>query len=386
MHIKDDNEKLEKLNLKKDNTLKKGFTTGACAAVTARAAYSLIAGKKQDLNADLLFPDGKYRKMLLKDCEIRKSSAISSIIKDAGDDPDITDKALIYTEISKIGEEEICDKDHLLECGKAKVVIRGGEGVGFVTKPGLEIAVGKWAVNPVPQKMIVENLRDAGCGKSDEILLIDIYIKNGQKLAKKTLNPSLGIKDGLSVLGTTGIVEPKSHAAYIKTIEILLNGLSLEGCKSTVLCTGARTLNAAKCDFPELPEFAFIRIGDFIADSLKAASGLEFSRIIVSCMPGKLFKYSSGHEYTHAHNIKLDLNEISPILVENNVADAIIKEALKNVTFRGLLQCLGKELSEKVLYDVGKKAILNLKQWSGEANCEIRCYGYEKELIGIWKS
>jgi len=258
--------------------------------------------------------------------------------------------------------------------------------VGIVTKRGIEIPVGKYAINPVPQKMIIENLIDAGCGMTHEIVLVIISIKNGEQLAEKTLNPTLGIKGGLSILGTTGIVEPKSHAAYIKTIEILLKGLSLEGCETAVLCTGARTLNAARNDFSEFPEFAFIRIGDFIADSLKYASKLGFKKIIVCCMPGKLFKYSSGHEYTHAHNIKLDINEIFTILVENNAADAIIKEALKNVTFRGMLESLNKELNDKVLEDIGKKAVSKLSEWSGNTPIEIRCYGYENNLIGTWKN
>jgi cobalt-precorrin-5B (C1)-methyltransferase len=371
---------------KSKQKLRRGFTTGTCAAVTAKAAWSLLAGKKMGLKLPLLFPDGKYRKMTLENCELRKFSSIASIIKDAGDDPDVTDKALISSEVKFIQKGEITENDHILECGKAKVVIRGGEGVGIVTKRGLETAVGKYAVNPVPQKMIIDNLLDAGCGIYDEIILVVISIKNGQQLAQKTLNPTLGIEGGLSILGTTGIVEPKSHAAYIKTIEILLNGLSLEGCEAAVLCTGARTLNSAKGDFPELPEFAFIRIGDFIADSLKYASKLGFKKIIVSCMPGKLFKYSSGHEYTHAHNIKLDINEISPILVENNAADAIINKALKNVTFRGVLQCLNKELKEKVLDDIGKKAVSKLSSWAGKTPFKIRCYGYEKNLIGSWKN
>lgn len=373
----------KKIDVKK---LKKGFTTGSCAAVTAKGAWMLLSGKVPIEKINLLFPDGKYRTLCLKNCEIRKSSAVASIIKDAGDDPDVTDKAIISSEIKRIEEKDISPKDHILECGKAKVILRGGDGVGLVTKLGLEIGIGKWAINPVPQKMIVDNLRDAGLGESKTLILVTVSIQDGEKLAERTLNPTLGIQGGLSILGTTGIVEPKSHAAYIRTIEILLKGLSLEGCETAVLCTGARTLNSARDDFPEIPEFAFIRIGDFIADSLRASVKLNFKTLIVSCMPGKLFKYSSGHEYTHAHNVKLDINEILPILVENNTADAIINTALDNVTFRGVLESLNPELRKKVLDNTGKKAIKEISKWTGGVPCEIRCYGYEKNLLGTWKS
>ena len=370
--------------------LKKGFTTGACAAVVAKAAWLLLVEKltfdKNQQSVSLKFPDCEVRNFVVENCEISNGVAFASTVKDAGDDPDITDKAVITAEFRAADESELTGKDYLLECGEGKIILRGGDGVGCATKPGVDVPVGKWAINPVPREMIRTNLLDAGCGVGKDIWLVKISIKNGANLAKKTLNPTLGIIGGLSILGTTGIVEPKSHAAYIKTIEILLKGLAREQVDTVVLATGARTLKAAMKDFPDLPEYAFIRIGDFIADSLKLASEMRISQIVVCCMPGKLFKYASGHQYTHAHNVKLDLKEILPLLRGYNIQESEIKKALESVSFRGLLDFFDGDIREKLVDDIGKKALLNIEKWCNSyKSCEVRCYDYHNTLQGCWR-
>lgn len=336
------------------------------------------------LETSTLFPDSKYRKLKLSNCELRTNSAYASTIKDAGDDPDVTDKALISAVILPSSKSEITEKDHILKCDKATLILRGGDGVGIATKPGVDVPVGKWAINPVPREMIRTNLLDSGFGEEEGVWLVEISIKDGAKLAEKTLNPSLGIKGGLSILGTTGIVEPKSHAAYIKTIEIVMNGLKREEIDTVVLCTGARTLKAAQRDFPELPDFSFIRIGDFIADSLDLASSIGFKKAIISCMPGKLFKYASGHEYTHAHNVELDLNKLTPLLRKIEIPEQMIEKAVGSVTFRALLDHFSDQIKNQIIDQIGRQALQHIQKWSKTCVCEIRCYNYKNELQGAW--
>ena len=378
------------MNSEGKSELKSGFTTGACAAVVAKAAWLLLADKltsnKGEQSVSLRFPDCELRNFMVNSCELSNKTAFASTVKDAGDDPDVTDKAVITAEFRMADESELTEKDYLLECGEAKVILRGGDGVGLATKLGIDIPVGKWAINPIPREMICANLLEAGCGVEKGTWLAKIAIANGANLAKKTLNPTLGIVDGLSILGTTGIVEPKSHAAYIKTIEILLKGLAREQVDTVVFATGARTIRAAMKDFPDLPEYAFIRIGDFIADSLKLASEMRISQIVVCCMPGKLFKYASGHKYTHAHNVKLDLKEIIPLLEGYKIKDSVINKALENVSFRGLVGFFDEDIREKIVDDIGKKALLNIKKWCNSYNsCEVRCYDYHNTLQGSWR-
>jgi len=371
-----------------ESNLRTGFTTGACAALTIKAAWQLLAGEFSTGTAPrtipLLFPDCEFRNLEVYNCELRNGSSYASIVKDAGDDPDITDKAVITAEVRLSEESEISDQDYLLQCNRSTIILRGGKGVGIATKPGVDVPVGKWAINPIPREMIYQNLLDAGCGSMKGVWLAEVSIKNGEKLAEKTLNPTLGIKGGLSILGTTGIVEPKSHVAYIKTIEILLKGLEREGIGQVVLCTGASTARAANIDFPELPEYAFIRIGDFIGDSLKLVSQMNFQQIIVCCMPGKLFKYASGHQYTHAHNVKLDLQNLRSFLEVYSISKSVIEKALASVTFRGLLDVLDDTVRRKIINDIGMQAFSYIEQWSGTGICELRCYNYHKTLQGVW--
>lgn len=369
-------------------TLRTGYTTGACAAAAAKTAFSLMAKGTAADRIEVLFPDGSHQFLPVEICEIRQDgSGTATIIKDAGDDPDITDKARISVMISAFPEKP-GPHDYELECGRATIILRGGEGVGYATRIGPDVPVGKWAINPVPRQMIISNLREAGCGDEAGCWLVEIMVKDGVKLAEKTLNPTIGIIGGLSILGTTGIVEPKSHAAYIETIKILLKGLAENQHTvplTTVFCTGARTQQAAASDYPELPEYNFIRIGDFIAESLKMASGYKFDRAIVACMPGKLVKYAEGFPNTHAHKVRLETAALEPALKSCKVSDDICKKVLSSLTIREALEFLPAGQRPPVLDFIGEKALRNIKKWCLGTVCEIRTYDYAGRLLGSWK-
>jgi len=218
--------------------LRTGFTTGTYAAATTLAAGRLVCGRRNGSRISLLFPDGRTRRVNVNGWRKTEDGATAWAIKDAGDDIDVTNRAVVRTTLTTSSEDSPTPEDYLERCGKARIILSAGSGVGLVTRPGLDVEPGKWAINPVPRRMIVENLQRAGIGESAAYWRVTVSINNGQRLARKTLNPMLGVEGGLSVLGTSGIVVPCSNAAYIKTIEILLRGVRRGGCGTAFLVTG----------------------------------------------------------------------------------------------------------------------------------------------------
>ena len=221
--------------------LKRGFTTGTAAAASAKAALFFLLSDKEKKAVTIRFLTGETTLIPIhKTKRIFQNKAEAVVIKDAGDDPDVTHKAEIGAVVSifPLKGESVDDHSDLdttlpmkprrLPSAKddynqnPEIIIKGGKGVGMVTKPGLEVACGKPAINPGPCKMILEAVNDVldSCGQMGKIKVeIEIFVPEGEELAKKTLNFRLGIEGGISILGTTGIVKPMSHDAYIATIK-----------------------------------------------------------------------------------------------------------------------------------------------------------------------
>ena len=187
----------------KHQKLRWGYSTGACAAAVAAAAWQRAAGGPVPDAVRLLFLDGKERELALLPPQEGRMAAIR---KDGGDDPDCTHGAVVYANLRACRPDEARPEDYALAVGGGTVILRGAEGVGLCTRFGLDCERGKWAVNSGPRRMIAENLRraglDAGCW------LLEIGVEGGEELAKHTLNPQLGIVGGISLLGTTGLVRP----------------------------------------------------------------------------------------------------------------------------------------------------------------------------------
>lgn len=369
---------------KKGKDLRVGFSTGACATACAKGAALLYL--KIDLPSDfsVKFPDGSSQLLKLKDQAKGNNSFSVSIIKDAGDDPDITDQAEITCSLQEISGNEISAKDYTVKLDNAELIIRGGDGVGLVTCGGLDVPKGKWAINPVPRQMIQENLLDIGLGKEHKCFLLEISIKNGEDLAVKTLNPLLGIEGGLSILGTSGFVVPYSNSAYIDTIKILVRNAAISGLKKLVLCTGSRTHKAAEKEFRSFQEETFIRMADFIAEAMQEAGKHNFEQVIISCMPGKLFKYAQGFANTHAHKNKLDPGKIAEELVKAGVPKDDIEALIELPSIREITENLSPEQNKKVLDGLGKQALKNVKKWLGNTDCAIYCFDYNGCLLGKW--
>ncbi len=350
--------------------LRRGYSTGACAAA-AKAAWALLSGQGCGDSMETIFPDGQRRPLKLNGKSGGQGIAEASVVKDAGDDPDVTDKALIRAKASFASVSSASEKDYLVESGKGRAILRGGSGVGLATKGGLAADKGRWAINPIPRRMIVENLRDAGFGAEEQTLLVEIEVENGEELAKRTLNPVLGVQGGLSILGTSGFVEPYSNAAYIDTIKVLIAGAKEAGAPCMALCTGGSTLKAAMKLMPELPEVAFARIADFIEESLRAASAAGFKSVAVVCMEGKLLKYASGFGNTHAWRNAMPVAALEPYFLDAGVQEEEAARLASCPSVREAMSALPNAQRLGIIRRLAKEALRAFKAWAPDSGLEI---------------
>jgi cobalt-precorrin-5B (C1)-methyltransferase len=220
-------------------------------------------------------------------CTFTPDEGRSSVIKDAGDDPDVTHQA------------EICSR--VTWTNEVGVIFQRGVGVGLVTKKGLPVAPGEPAINPAPRKLIAETLQETLIehGLGDRGLAVEISVPKGEELAKKTFNPRLGIVGGISILGTTGIVVPYSTAAWVATVTQEIDVAVAQGIEQLVLTVGARSERQAAQLFP-LPESAFIQMGPFFGDALRHCAKAGVEKIALAAMIGKLAKFAAGHDCVHS--------------------------------------------------------------------------------------
>ena len=283
-------------------TLKKGFTTGAAAAAAVKAALMCFFSKKPT-SVEILFLTGEKTNIdIQKIKKLAKNQYEALVIKDAGDDPDITHKAQIGAKVT------------LSDSKQLSIHIQGGKGVGTITKPGLEVPVGLPAINPGPKTMIqncvteVFDLFKVTNKKVD----IEIFVPRGELLAKKTLNARLGIMGGISILGTTGIVTPMSHDAYIATIKASISVAQAKGLSTLVFTTGRRSERFAMEIFKSFREEAFIQTGDFFKASLDMVLlSSKIKRVTYTVFFGKAVKMALGFEHTHAAKSELTLKKLS---------------------------------------------------------------------------
>ena len=304
--------------------LRWGYSTGACAAAAATAAWIRLMRGARPASVRVRFPDGKDRELPL----LTNSSHMAAIMKDGGDDPDCTHGATLYADIRPCQPGDMQARDYALTVGSGLVILRAVEGIGLCTRQGLDCDMGRWAINMGPRRMITDNLHAAGLDTG--CWLLEVGIENGARLAERTLNAHLGIVGGLSLLGTTGLVRPYSHEAYIHTIEICVRSHAHAGASTVVFCTGGRSKAGAEARLPHLPPGAFVTIGDFIAESLAVACRSGIREITVACMPGKLCKYAAGFANTHAHKVRQDMSLLRAEAARAIPAEKDLHQALRH--------------------------------------------------------
>ena len=314
--------------------LRCGVTTGTCAAAAARAAAQLLLTGTAPATVELTVPAGGSVHIPVERAERTQNGARCCVRKDAGDDPDITDGAEIWAEISP--------------SPSPGVEIDGGVGVGRVTLPGLDQPVGSAAINSVPRRMIREAVegacKDRDCPPGFRVV---ISIPEGEALARKTFNSRLGIVGGLSVLGTGGIVEPMSEQALIESIRVEINVRAAQG-RRTLLLTPGNYGRDFLLSETEVPEAAIIRCSNFIGDALDAAAELGFRDVLLTGHLGKLAKLAGNMFNTHSRygDCRMEILTahasaagIRADAAREMLASATVDWALDILDAEGLLEC-----------------------------------------------
>lgn len=308
----------------KDEKLRTGWTTGACSAAAAKAAAkALIEGKVQDEVNIKLPRKGEERRVAfeVERCELslREGWAEAVVVKDAGDDPDVTDGAHLTARVSWKGEPG-------LELDR-------GEGVGVVTKPGLGLAVGGPAINDVPRRMISYSIMEALDPDKRGVRVV-ISVPGGEEMAEKTTNARLGIVGGISILGITGIVRPFSTAAWRASVGQAINVMGAQKHDTLVLSTGGLTERAAMRLLPDLEEVCFVEVGDFTGYALKGAVKNGLERVFFVGMVGKLAKLAAGVMMTHWTRSTVDNELLADVTTRSGGSVGLIEEVKKANTAR----------------------------------------------------
>ena len=306
--------------------LRKGFTTGACSAAAARASVRAILTREKVKNIETTLPNKQKNTFMLHSCSIESNnSAVSSIIKDAGDDPDCTHGAEIFVRVE-------------LRKDNSEIEIVGGEGIGMVTKPGLGLEVGKHAINPIPRKNITQMIREELEESSYSGALVTIAVPGGDEMAKKTSSSRLGILGGISILGTSGIVKPYSTASYRASIVQQIRIAALEKYDTIILTTGGRSEKYAMEMYPQYGDTAFVQCGDFIGASLKAARSNGIQTAIIVSMMGKLSKMADGQTQTHIAGSSVNMELLARLASQLGASDEVQTQMLAANTARHVLE------------------------------------------------
>ncbi|MFY1665187.1 cobalt-precorrin-5B (C(1))-methyltransferase [Pseudomonas sp. Pseu.R1] len=294
--------------------LRSGLTTGSCATATSLAAARLLLRGEVNDAIHITLPKGKQVQMRLEFCRLVEGGAEAGTIKDAGDDPDVTHGALLYSQVALIVEPG--------------VQFVAGTGVGTVTRPGLVLGVGEPAINPVPRRMMTEHLTQlaAECGYAGGFE-VKVCVENGSELALKTMNPRLGILGGLSILGTSGIVRPFSCAAYIASIHQGIDVAKTNGYTHIAACTGNASEDTMRRVY-NLPDIALIEMGDFVGAVLKHLRKVPVDKLSLCGGFGKISKLAAGHMDLHSRHSSINLEQLAQWAADVG-ADADLQEKIR---------------------------------------------------------
>lgn len=322
-------------------TLRRGWTTGACATAAVRASLIGLWGAGLPGQVTIRLPRGETPEFDVAHFELGEGWAEAGIVKDAGDDPDVTHGAMIIARVTPGGHG---------------IRFAAGEGVGTVTRAGLPIGVGEPAINPVPREMMVNEVHAAAAefGKDPDVL-ITISVPNGAAIAQKTWNPRLGIVGGLSILGTTGIVRPFSCAAWIASIHRGVDVARAAGLGHVAGCTGATSERVVQSLYG-LPDHAMLDMGDFAGGLLKYLRKHPVGRLTIGGGIGKLTKLAQGAMDLHSGRSQVDFNVVAewggdPSLARSNTMLEAVSKAGP-----GLAELVAQKARKTVLHSLGDKA------------------------------
>jgi cobalt-precorrin-5B (C1)-methyltransferase len=323
--------------------LRRGWTTGACATAAARAAFTaMLAGRFPD-PVSIRLPRGGVASFPLALAELDEARARAGIVKDAGDDPDVTHGALVIAETAWAAPG-------------SGVGFAAGEGVGTVTRAGLPLAVGEPAINPAPRRMIrdtlIEVAADASAPPPD--VTVTISIPGGERLAEKTMNARLGIIGGLSILGTTGIVVPYSCASWIHSIHRGIDVARAAGLEHIAAATGTTSERAVQRLY-DLPDHALIDMGDFVGGTLKYLRQHPVARLTIAGGFAKLAKLAAGHLDLHSARSRIDIPALAEMLTALG-GDAPIAQAARAAGGAAEILAISGSKREALAYGIAAQA------------------------------
>ena len=285
--------------------LHSGLTTGTCATAAAVAATLRLTTGEMPAEVPVVLPNGETIMVA-----VGYGDEYAYCIKEAGDDPDVTDGLMIGAIV-----------EHTLKLGKrGMITIEGGEGVGTFTLPGFDYPPGEAAINKAPREMIINNIQPIINDRPLEPLAITIFVPHGAEIARRTFNPRLGIEGGISIIGVSGIVKPFSEEAFIDSIRKCMTVAKASDSERVVINSGGKSERFVKAIFPTLPQQAFVEYGNYIGETLKMAAELGFRYVTLGVMLGKAVKLAAGHLDTHSRKTTMDKAFIQQMLEESGCA------------------------------------------------------------------
>jgi len=358
---------------KSKGKLRTGFTTGTCVTASSKAGVLAIINQNSISNVDVLLPKRDIINIKINNCKFSKNSAQCSVIKDGGDDPDVTHGAEIVVDLT-------------LTANIGSIEIDGGEGVGRVTKPGLGLEIGGAAINPVPKKMILENIKEVAVKilKQNGIKII-VSVPKGKELAVKTDNPRLGIMDGISILGTSGIVIPYSTASFAAAIRQQIDVVRSMNDDVVFLTTGGRSEDFAR-KIIELPDHSFIQMGDFSGYAIQQCAKKELKKAYVAGFIGKLAKMAAGVKQTHVKGSKVDMKFLSEIAKRCNANDKIIEKIKNANTARNVQEIIMEYKVDGFFDEISKEACLQMRNHSeGNIPVEVILFDFDGTILSKYE-
>jgi len=371
-YIKEKNFNVD-VSKKSKGKLRTGFTTGTCVTASSKAGVLAIINQNSISNVDVLLPKRNIVNIKINSCKFSKNSAQCSVIKDGGDDPDVTHGAEIVVDLT-------------LTTNIGSIEIDGGDGVGRVTKPGLGLEIDSAAINPVPKKMILENIQQVAENilKQNGIKVV-VSVPKGKELATKTDNPRLGIMGGISILGTSGIVIPYSTASFAAAIRQQIDVVRSMNDNNVVLTTGGRSEDFAR-KIIELPDHSFIQMGDFSGYAIQQCAKKGLKKAYVAGFIGKLAKMAAGVKQTHVKGSKVNMKFLSEIARRCNANDKTVEKIKNANTARNVQEIILEDNIDGFFDEITKDVCLQMRNHS-EQNIpvEVILFDFDGTILSKYK-
>jgi len=296
------------------------------------------------------------------------SAGRAVVVKDAGDDPDCTNGARLTAEVRVGGHD-------------GETVLRAGEGIGTITKPGLGLAVGEPAINPVPRRMILAALAEIRI----EPVEVTFSVPDGEAMAAETTNARLGILGGISILGTSGIVRPFSTSSYRASVVQQIDVAAAQGERTVVLATGARSEAAAAGLYPALDPVCLVEVGDFTGIALRRAAHAGMHKVVFVGMAGKLTKLAAGVMMTHFHHSEVDTSLLASLAIEAGAPQAVVKAATATATARHFFDaCMAHDCLDPLALLCERARAACLAYAGSRFELEVVLAGYDGSIL--WRA